>query len=252
MSASLFAQAMREFFHHHHAWPAQYFEERLAQIYRNVLEPGDIAIDIGAHTGYHASRMLDAVGETGHVVCIEPLPEIFQQLTENLAGYSNATLFNGVVSDVEGEVTFQRAVGLPGESGLKERKRYDKPGTTTETITVRSTTLDDVAALLDKVNFIKIDTEGAELTILSSGPGTLARVRPIVSVEWGSDTYLPYGHHAGSLFEFARAHQYTIVDLFSNMICSAREWSEVSDRASWDFILVPDEKLAWYMYRQNA
>lgn len=252
MSASLFAQAMREFFHHHHAWPGQFFEEQLAKVYSKFLEPGNVALDIGAHTGYHSTRILEGIGPRGAIYCIEPLPEIFEMLSCNLKPYGNATLVNGVLSDREGELSFQRAIGIPGESGLRERQRYDLPNVTTETITVKSTTLDRFTQSFSRLDYIKIDTEGAELTILSAAERVLKVLRPIVSVEWGCDTYLSYGHEAASLFRFARANDYSVFDLFSNMVCSEREWIEVTDRAGWDFILVPDEKLAWYIYRLNA
>lgn len=83
MSASLFAQATREFFHHHSAWPAQFYEDQLAITYSKILDPGDYAIDIGAHTGFHSKKILESMGTTGKLTCVEPLPEIFESLKEN-------------------------------------------------------------------------------------------------------------------------------------------------------------------------
>lgn len=77
-------------------------------------------------------------------------------------------------------------------------------------------------------------------------------LRPVISVEWGSDTYAPYGHEARDLFAFARGRGYSLFDLFANMVGSEREWLEVTDRGSWDYILVPDEKVAWFIYAQNS
>ncbi len=251
MSASLFAQAMREFFHHHRAWPVDFFEQQLSNTYSRFLEPGNVVFDVGAHTGYHAIRVLEQIGETGEVYCFEPLPEIFEQLNTNLSRFKNARLFNGVLSDTIGKLSFERAIGLPGESGLRKRQRYDLPDIRTETLIVQSTTLDDMTTGIKRLDYIKIDTEGAELTILAGGKRTLLELRPVVSVEWGSDTYLSYGHTAASLFDFSRQHGYSIFDLFGNIISSRRQWLEVSDRAAWDFILVPDEKLSWYIYKVN-
>lgn len=165
MSASLFAQAMREFFHHHGAWPAAYYEERLAKVYSKILDPGDRAVDVGAHSGFHATRILDCIGPSGHLICVEPLPEIFSQLQENLKGPSdNVTFFNGVLSNENNSnISFQRAVGLPGESGLKERARYGVPGTKTETLSVQSKRLDDIVSDHNALKYIKIDTEGESL-----------------------------------------------------------------------------------------
>ena len=253
MSASLFAQATRELFHHHGAWPAQYYEDRLASTYAKILKSGDCAIDVGAHTGFHAERIHDCIGSTGKLTCIEPLPEIFSQLEANFQKRAgDITLFNGVLSNTEGKCTFHRAVGVPGESGLRERQRYNVPGTQTEMITVELRRIDDLIAPGDPLKYVKIDTEGAELTILKSSQRIMHDIRPVVSVEWGSDTYAPYDHTAWDLFRFARSRGYSIFDLFVNMIGSEREWLEVTDRGSWDFLLVPDEEIAWYVYAQNA
>lgn len=253
MSASLFAQATRELFHHHSAWPAQFFEDRLAITYSKILEPGDNAIDVGAHTGFHAKQILDRIGEAGKLTCVEPLPEIFKILTANLKDRpGNIVLFNGVLSDTLGEVTFTRAIGLPGESGLRQRRQYAIPDTKIEEITVESRSIDEFLSPDEPLKYIKIDTEGAELTILNSSKTVMQQLRPVISVEWGSDTYLPYNHKAEDLYRLARSRQYSIFDLFVNMVGSEREWLEVSDRGSWDFLLVPDEKIAWYVYSQNA
>ena len=253
MSASLFAQAMRELFHYHNAWPAQYYEERLAIIYGKWLRAGDHAIDVGAHNGFHASQILDCIGPNGQLTCVEPLPEIFAQLKAVLHGRcQNVKFFNGALSSTEGKVTFRRAVGLPGESGLKERQRYGLPDIKVEEITVECRRLDDLAADCEALQYIKIDTEGAELTILESGAHIMAELRPVISVEWGSDTYVSYGHSARDLFVFARSRGYSVFDLFINMVRSEREWLEVSDRASWDYVLVPDEKVAAFVYAQTT
>ena len=157
-----------------------------------------------------------------------------------------------MLSDTVGEVSFTRAVGLPGESGLRERRRYALPDTKLETLTVDSRSIDDFVSPGEPLKYIKIDTEGAELTILQSSGRVMQDFRPVISVEWGSDTYIPYGHKPEDLFRFARSRSYSIFDLFVNMVGSEREWMEVTDRGAWDFLLVPDEKIAWYVYAQNG
>jgi hypothetical protein len=43
---------------------------------RTFLRPGDVAIDIGAHTGDSTLPMALAVGSAGHVLALEPNPHV--------------------------------------------------------------------------------------------------------------------------------------------------------------------------------
>jgi FkbM family methyltransferase len=248
ISASLFSQAVRELFFRFDAWPPSFFEDRLAEVYAAVLGPGGVALDIGAHSGVHSQRFADIIGPEGTLIAVEPLPEVFTLLEESLGGTKcKKILFQGVVGPLVGKTEFLKAHGNLGESGLHARLRYD--GTVRlESIEVESVTLEEICRRLDRLDFIKIDTEGAELSILESGRSALNKFRPFVSVEWGVDTYGAYGHVSSDLWGFARENFYSISDLFLNIVKSKSEWLEVSDRAGWDFILVPDEKLAEFLY----
>lgn len=44
---------------------------------RTIVKPGDVAIDIGAHTGDTTVPMALAVGPTGCVIALEPNPYVF-------------------------------------------------------------------------------------------------------------------------------------------------------------------------------
>ena len=55
-----------------------------------------------------------------------------------------------------------------------------------EVISVPVTTLDDVAAELDRLDVIKIDTEGHDPDVLRGGIETIARLRPVVLLEFSS------------------------------------------------------------------
>lgn len=244
---------MREFFHRHQAWPASFFEEQLALTYSKILTQGDSVVDVGAHTGFHSQRFSSLIGSSGHLVCVEPIPEIHRQLQRNmLEAEARVEFFEGVLSDRPGTLDFLHVPENPGESGLKERKKYGVPEVSFQRLSVIASTLDDIAANKPNLRFVKIDTEGAELSVLAGATRVLAGQRPVISVEWGYDTYSSFGHQAIDLWNFARQNSYSLFDLFTNMVTSAEDWRDVSDRGSWDFIMVPDEKIAWYVYSLAA
>ena len=50
---------------------------------RTFLRPGDVAIDIGAHTGDSTIPIALAVGPAGRVLALEPNPYVFPVLERN-------------------------------------------------------------------------------------------------------------------------------------------------------------------------
>jgi len=127
-----------------------------------------------------------------------------------------------------------------GMSGFKQR--IDSDDQSAERITVEVDTVDRQAAGLSRLDYIKIDIEGAEISCLRGARQTVARLRPWISVEYGMPTYSIFGNTAMSLFDWARENGYVLSDLFGNLIPTAEEWIVVCDYSYWDYFLVPAER----------
>src|SRR4051812_47172583 len=56
------------------------YEPAVARVMRAVLEPGDTAIDVGAHVGLHSLYAAALVGRTGSVVAVEPNHAVAERL----------------------------------------------------------------------------------------------------------------------------------------------------------------------------
>ena len=72
----------------------------------------------------------------------------------------------------------------PGYSGLKERK-YDRPNEIVKDIVVKTDLLDEIIPSGEKIDFIKIDVEGAELQVLKGGMELIRRNKPVIIFEHG-------------------------------------------------------------------
>ncbi len=227
------------------------WEALLESNYRRWLKPGDTAIDVGAHRGRHLGPIWQSVGDAGQVIAFEPLPSIFADLQTNFAA-SNIQLVNAAICTEAGVSPFVFARGTPEESGLRQRV-YNHPELADPTIIqVATTRIDDHTEDVGRITFMKIDVEGGELTCLASAPNTIAKHRPVISVEYGKPSYSVFGHDRDDMHSFATGAEYKIFDLFLNDLSAIADWRSACDSVYWDFILVPDEKVDEFLARCKA
>jgi FkbM family methyltransferase len=216
------------------------YELLLSRGYRRFLRPGQVVFDIGAHAGLHLAQFLDLVGPSGRAVAFEPIPALADALASKYRDRANVDIRNMALGDRPGRSAFLVLHKALPMSGFKERAGSGDQGA--EEITVEIDTLDHQAAALVRLDYIKIDIEGAEISCLRGARQTVNRHRPFISVEYGMPTYSLFGNTSMTLFEWTREHGYIPSDLFGNLIPHADEWAVVCDYSLWDFFLVPEER----------
>lgn len=157
---------------------------------RSFLSDGDVAIDIGAHTGDTTLPMALAVGPRGLVFALEPNPYVFKVLEVNAglnpdkariaplmfaatpadgqfefeysdAGYCNGGLHRGIARWRHGHFHRLRVAGRNLEAYL----RAHAPGD------------------IGRIRYIKIDTEGFDRSVVQSIRGLIAASRPHIKTE---------------------------------------------------------------------
>src|SRR5581483_676345 len=111
----------------------------------------------------------------------EPSEETRSHLVANLAanGAANVTVETAALFDRDGEVAFDPSRAQPGGAHLAAG------GPAAGTATVAATRFDTWAAAigLDRLDFLKLDVEGSELTVLAGAEATIRRFRPTAVVE---------------------------------------------------------------------
>jgi len=221
------------------------YEKILEKQYSKFIKPGNTVIDIGAHVGRHLAVFARIV-EAGEVVAFEPLEKQYKYLEDRFRN-SNVKLYNLALSNEHGEFDFYENIDYPEESGLKKRI-YNNEGGVVVAKKVQVSTLDDVIGnTIKSVDYIKLDAEGAELSILEGAAITIDKYRPIISVEYGFPSYSVYGLSKDDLFHFCNDVGYIITDLFGNLIPTLCMWQKLVDSVYWDYFLVPYEKLEFFL-----
>lgn len=157
-----------------------------------LVEPSWVVLDVGAHIGY-ITRWLAALVPEGRVFAFEPSSENRRYLARNVLRMGNVTVVpcgasdeNGVSTLYVDDLTGQNSSLVKDFGRLKansESAFVEAKVALEEVPTVR---LDDFAAGR-QVDFIKVDVEGFELSVLRGAKGLLARDRPAMMVEVQAD-----------------------------------------------------------------
>jgi FkbM family methyltransferase len=128
-------------------------------IVRARLRPGDTFVDIGAHVGYFSCLAGRLVGPRGLVLAFEPHPRNYELLLANLwrNGLSNVVAFPWAIVDVPGFAELFTEEGNTGGYLL-----YEPPGAEQAPVRVRTAALDKLEAIRPPLDFVKVDTQGAD------------------------------------------------------------------------------------------
>jgi FkbM family methyltransferase len=135
------------------------------------LRPSDVVVDLGAHIGAFAIAAAQKV-PCGHVYAVEPAGESFALLARNLAinNLNNASAHRCAVSDRTGTATLYQ-----GADSWADNLLCTHAGGWSET--VDTTTLEDFLEGHDiaNVDYLKMNIEGAEYSILLDAPKQVLR-----------------------------------------------------------------------------
>lgn len=139
----------------------------------NLIEKGDVVLDIGANIGYYALIESKLVGASGKVYAIEPVFSNFRNLIKNanMNNCKNIEFFHLAMDNKNGTSTIYVS-DHPNWSSMMKNKI---PGKVICRETVLTTTVDEF--LRDKAtpNLIHMDVEGYEYNIIKGTKETLKK-----------------------------------------------------------------------------
>jgi FkbM family methyltransferase len=153
---------------------------------KNIIRPGDYCVDIGAHLGYYTLELSRLVGSKGKVFAVEPMSKFHDTLQKVLQkkGIQNVTLHQLAMGG-QGEWV---EMGIPRIDNMK-RYAYARVMETSsyleyaESEKVRNESGDALFLKLPRLDFIKCDVEGLEVSVFSSLLETLKTHHPILLCE---------------------------------------------------------------------
>lgn len=187
------------------------YDELTKQILDRVVERTADCIDVGCHVGMVLDDILSLAPDGQHDA-FEPLPHYSAFLTKKYRHKPNVRIHRIAISDRNGSADFAYNHDHPDYSGFRERE-YPSIAEHVETIRVKTMRLDDVIDPRRRIKLIKIDVEGAELSVLRGAVELLSRDRPTVIFEHGlgaSDFYNTTPEQMFDLLTEARLQVYLL------------------------------------------
>ena len=169
---------------------------------RSFLREGDVAVDIGAHTGDSTLPIALAVGASGAVFALEPNPYVFRVLEVNASLNTSAArivplMFAAMPAD--GEFEFEYSDSGYCNGGFHEGlSRWTHGHFSTLRVAGRNLAAylrEHAAADLARLRYIKIDTEGFDRAVVRSLADLLRTRRPYLKAEIYK--HLPEAERAG-------------------------------------------------------
>jgi FkbM family methyltransferase len=151
---------------------------------KRMVRPGMTVYDVGANIGTYSSHFASWIGPAGRLYAIEPNPLCVSYLRANLERTTarNYSVLPLALSNGPCTVRFtinyaSSMIGIGSDS-----PQTGKPG---HTIQVQGESLDRLVTRLNLRNpdFIKVDVEGAEGSVIAGMLDTLVRSRPILMLE---------------------------------------------------------------------
>ncbi len=167
-------------------------------VYFNLVEPeqtsvfvenladGDVFFDVGANVGYYTVLGSRLVGENGLVVAFEPVARNLAHLYNHVAlnKLENVSIIPAACSDEISLAAF--STGPNNAMGHLTDENNEMPGK--NLMLVPTVTLDEVAERLGVVpDVLKIDVEGAELSVLRGASSKILPAKPKIFLSLHSE-----------------------------------------------------------------
>lgn len=197
----------------------------------HALAPGMTFVNVGANVGYFVLWASRLVGEAGRVIAIEPDPENYALLCENIArhGARNVTVYQTAASDRTGVTRLYRNPVNSGDHRVFDptiaadsaEAGFAESGN--ESIDVPAVRLDELLAG-ERVDVVMSDTQGWDQHVIRGMSATVARWHPAILCEfkpaWISSlgerpegvlhAYADMGYRVGAIEAGVPAGQWTL------------------------------------------
>jgi FkbM family methyltransferase len=179
------------------------YEAEDEKILFNLLGDDPVIMDVGANIGWY-SLLFSKRRPNAKIFTFEPIEETYKYLITNvtLNAAKNVQCFNIGLAEEEGTSTFYY---FPGGSVLASQKNLISSPKAQETI-CKIEILDKFIQSLkiEKLDLIKCDVEGAELSVIKGGINSIKNFLPIIFMELFERWAAQFNYHPNDVIHLLR------------------------------------------------
>lgn len=219
---------------------ADCYEQVERKFVERYLKEEMVVLDIGAHHGFYTLIASKKVGKSGKVIAFEPSPRELSrlQLHVKINSCKNVKIESYALSDKEGEASFYIVNGRDTGCNCLQKPNVLEP---LQIVNVKTTTLDNylVKEKLEKIDFMKVDAEGVELSIFKGGTSLLKKTpRPVILCEIADARTKVWGYSSSEIIKFLESFNYVWYGLSIN-----GDVVSINESKTYNFIAIPKEKV---------
>lgn len=191
------------------------YESETVALCKKIIKPDMVVVDIGAHIGYFTRIFSKLVGTNGIVLAFEADTENFELLIKNTKHLTNVSQFHYAVCDQSGIIDFYHCVEKSGCHSILPNAQQNF---TMKKITTQAIELDSFLAKqnIPKVDLIKIDIEGGELTAFKKMTRVLSLEDVKLIVEYNPETICASGFSPSKFLEKLSSFGFSLFAIMPN------------------------------------
>jgi FkbM family methyltransferase len=217
-------------------FPSDYEKENFSFL-KSICGDGAVVLDIGAHIGLFSAIAAKVVGANGKVFAFEPAPNTIPVLHQTIRINHLETVIspvNQAMGKDSGKITFFISDETADNSNSIVSYKVDRKLNGVE---VEVNTIDNFVAgkKLDRVDFIKIDVEGAEYDTIRGGIEVFKKFQPSFILAIHPEPIKKKGDKLEDIYNFLLSLNYNIT--YNNKFISKETFCANKDMI--DLHLIP-------------
>lgn len=223
----------------------RWYEIDTESVLQTILPKGGTFVDIGANVGMASLSARRAIGATGRIVAFEPQPaisEIFRMAMQKNQ-LKNVELVEAAISSHAGTAAFFSPDENHGEAHF-DAQIDKRPGSRLTIKVVDGSVLE----MLDRIDAVKLDVEGHELTVLRAIDKILTVHRPLIVCEVMGEHLRRAGTRPQQIIDYISDRGYSTFSIGTENVGLFRQRARIdalrtaADDISCNALLIPLER----------
>jgi FkbM family methyltransferase len=203
---------------------------------KKIIKEGDYVVDIGANLGYFSKIFSRLVGDSGKVICIEPVKPFFDVLNWSLKNKQNCILYNYALGteNKKIELVLPKTEGV-FRTGLSHIPSDESEKQNSYIFETEMTTGSSLLKEVPRLDYIKCDIEGYELIVLTELSDVIKKHLPVLQIE-------TWDNNKNDVIKLMTSLDYLPFTLIKNKLQTYHS----NQAASGDFLFIHQKHLKLY------